>query len=126
MEELVTKASAEVQVTAVSKFFIRKVLLAVCQSPASMRRRRIRCQRARQRVGTRWNRPGGGVLVFGGERGEVAGGFVEHNLLNGEDAMLEGVESGNGLSGGGARSGRFLRVGAAGCALPGSWHEGLV
>jgi hypothetical protein len=36
---------------------------------------------------------GGGVLlvVFGGEFGEIVGGFVEHDLVNGADAVLEGV-----------------------------------
>ena len=50
----------------------------------------------------------GGVVmfvVFGGELGEILGGFVEHDLVNGVDAVLQGVESGCGLSRGGAGSG---------------------
>ena len=65
---------------------------------------------------------GGAVLlvVFGGKLGEIPGFFVEHDLLNGVDAVLEGVKAGCGLTGGGAGSGRLLCVGAAGLALFGS------
>jgi hypothetical protein len=53
----------------------------------------------------------GGVVVFvvfGGEIGEIFGFFVEHELVDGEDAVLESVESGHGLARGGARAGGFL------------------
>jgi hypothetical protein len=33
-------------------------------------------------------------VVFGGELGEIFGFFVEHDLVNGVDAVLESVESG--------------------------------
>jgi hypothetical protein len=39
--------------------------------------------------------------------GEIFGGFVEHDLVLGADAVLEGVEAGCGLALGGARAGRF-------------------
>jgi hypothetical protein len=50
---------------------------------------------------------GGAVVfvVFGGELGEIFGFFVEHDLVNGVDAVLEGVEAGNGFACGGAWSG---------------------
>jgi hypothetical protein len=53
---------------------------------------------------------GGAVMfvVFGGELGEIAGGFVEHDLGYGEDAVLDGVVAGCGLARGGGWSGRFL------------------
>jgi hypothetical protein len=38
------------------------------------------------------------LVVFGGELGEIFGGFVEHDLLSGIDAVLEGVEAGCGLT----------------------------
>jgi hypothetical protein len=43
---------------------------------------------------------GGAVVLveFGGEIGEILGGFVEHDLLLGIDAVLEGVEAGRGLT----------------------------
>jgi hypothetical protein len=65
---------------------------------------------------------GGAVqfVILGGELGEILGFFVEHDLVDGVDAVLQGVESGSGLTCGGARFGRFLRVGAAGRALFGS------
>jgi hypothetical protein len=68
---------------------------------------------------------GGAVLlvVFGGEFGEIFGGFVEHDLVNGADAVLEGVEAGCGLALGSVRTRRFLCVGAASRGLFGSWHE---
>ncbi len=61
---------------------------------------------------------GGAVLlvVLGGELGEIAGGFVEHDLVNGEDAVLRGVVAGCGLALGGWAGG-ILCVGAVGCAL---------
>jgi len=62
------------------------------------------------------------LVVFGGELGEIVGGFVEHDLVVGMDAVLEGVEAGCGFAGGGARAGGFLRIGAAGRGLFGSRH----
>ena len=56
-------------------------------------------------------------VVLGGKLGEIFGFFVEHDLVNGEDAVLQGVEAGLGLACGGAGAGRFLRVGAAGFLL---------
>jgi hypothetical protein len=56
-------------------------------------------------------------VIFIGELGEILGFFVEHDLVNGEDGVLEGVESGYGFACGSARSGRFLCVGVAGCTL---------
>jgi hypothetical protein len=43
---------------------------------------------------------GGAVMlvVFGREPGEIFGGFVEHDLVLGIDAVLEGVEAGRGLT----------------------------
>jgi hypothetical protein len=49
--------------------------------------------------------------VFGGEIGEICGGFVEHDPADGEDAALHGVVVGCGFPLGGARSGRFYAVG---------------
>ena len=71
---------------------------------------------------------GGAVVfvVFGGELGEIFGFFVEHDLVDGVDAVLEGVETRYGLARGSAGTGRFLRVGAAGCALFSGWHEPLL
>jgi len=45
------------------------------------------------------------LVVFGGEIGEILGFFVEQDLVNGEDTVLQGVESGYGLSSGYARAG---------------------
>ena len=45
------------------------------------------------------------LAVFGGEIGEILGFFVEQDLVNGEDTVLQGVESGYGLSSGYARAG---------------------
>jgi hypothetical protein len=52
---------------------------------------------------------GGAVVfvVFGAELGEILGGFVEHDLVLGMDAVLEGVVAGCGLALGGARTARF-------------------
>jgi hypothetical protein len=52
---------------------------------------------------------GGAVVfvVFGGELGEIAGGFVEHDLVNGDDAVLHGVVAGCGLALSGAVTGGF-------------------
>ena len=47
------------------------------------------------------------LVVFGGESGEIAGGFVEHDLMNGDDAVLHGVVAGCGLALGGAVTGGF-------------------
>jgi hypothetical protein len=63
------------------------------------------------------------VVVFGGELGEILGFLVEHDLVNGIDAVLESVESGCGFARGCAGSGRFLCVGAAGSLLFCSWHK---
>jgi hypothetical protein len=62
---------------------------------------------------------GRGVLFveFGGECGEILGGFVEHNFGFGMDAVFQGVLSGFGFAGFATRSGRLLGVGSAGCAL---------
>ena len=52
----------------------------------------------------------GGVVVFvvfGGQLGQILGGFVEHDLVVGIDAVLEGVEAGCGFASGGARAGGF-------------------
>jgi hypothetical protein len=68
----------------------------------------------------------GGVVVFvvfSGELGEILGFFVEHDLVNGVDAVLQGVETGYGFARGSAGSGRFLCVGAAGGLLFCSWHR---
>jgi hypothetical protein len=48
--------------------------------------------------------------------------------MDGENAVLEGVEAGCGFSSSCARSGRFLGVGAAGFALFGSGvrHEAIL
>jgi hypothetical protein len=53
---------------------------------------------------------GGAVVfvVFGGEIGEIFGGFVEHDLLLSIDAVLEGVVAGCGLARGSARTCRGL------------------
>jgi hypothetical protein len=43
----------------------------------------------------------GGIVVFvvfGGQLGEIFGGFVEHDLVLGVDAVLEGVDAGCGLA----------------------------
>src|SRR6202041_3035246 len=52
---------------------------------------------------------GGAVefVVFGGEFGEVFGGFAEHDLMLGMDAVLQGVEAGLGLSFDGDRTSGF-------------------
>jgi hypothetical protein len=52
---------------------------------------------------------GGAVLfvVFGGQFGKIFGGFVEHDLVNGDDAVLEGVVAGCGSALGGAVTGGF-------------------
>ena len=53
----------------------------------------------------------GGVVVFvvfGGELGEIVGGFIEHDLVFGVDAAFEGVEAGCGLALGGEWGGGFL------------------
>jgi hypothetical protein len=36
------------------------------------------------------------LVVFGGELGETFGGFVEHDLMRGVDAVFPGVETGCG------------------------------
>jgi hypothetical protein len=53
---------------------------------------------------------GGAVVfvVFGGEFGEIFGFFVEHDLVNGVDAVLQGVEAGYGFARSGAGAGGFL------------------
>jgi len=58
----------------------------------------------------------GAVLFvrFGGELGEIFGLFIEHDLVDGVDAVFQSVEAGLGLACGGAGTGGFLRVGAAG------------
>ncbi len=70
---------------------------------------------------------GGGVVfvVFGSELGEIFGLFVEHDLVNSVDAVLEGVEAGCGFAGGGARAGRSLCVHAVGFGLLGGCHKNL-
>jgi hypothetical protein len=64
-------------------------------------------------------------VVFGGELGEVFGFFVEHDLVNGVDAVLEGVEAGGRLARSGARSGGFLCVFAIGRGLFRGRHASL-
>ncbi len=124
VKESVAKASPDVQVMVVSIFFTRKALLAVSQSSASTRRVRRRRHSLAASVSTRkrclesaglYNSP-----ILGGELGEILRFFVEHDLVNGVDAVLQGVEAGHGLARGGAGSGRFLCVGAAGRGLFGS------
>ncbi|MGA3238232.1 MAG: hypothetical protein ABSG03_18220 [Bryobacteraceae bacterium] len=70
---------------------------------------------------------GGAVVfvVFGGELGEILGFFVEHDLVDGVDAVLESVETGGGLAGGGAGSGGILCVRAVGRGLFRSCHKSL-
>jgi hypothetical protein len=48
------------------------------------------------------------LVVFGGERGEIFGGFVEHDLGCGDDAVFRGVVAGCGLACGAGWSGGFL------------------
>jgi len=57
------------------------------------------------------------IVEFGGEFGEVLGGFVEHDLGFGVDAVLEGVVAGVGLPPRGDGALRFLAVGPAGSLL---------
>jgi hypothetical protein len=70
---------------------------------------------------------GGAVVfvVFGGELGEIFGFFVEHDLVNGVDAVLQGVEPGYGLARGGARAGGFLCIHAVSRGLFRSRHKSL-
>jgi hypothetical protein len=70
---------------------------------------------------------GGAVVfvVFGGELGEVFGFFVERDLVDGVDAVLESVETGGGLAGGGAGSGGILRIRAVSRGLFRSCHKSL-
>ena len=63
------------------------------------------------------------LVIFGGEVGEILGFFVEHDLVNGEEAVLQGVESGDGFSRGGARAGGFLCVRAVSGGLFCGCHE---
>ena len=65
------------------------------------------------------------LVVFVSEFGEIFGFFVEHDLVNGEDGVLEGVESGYGLALGSARSGRFLCIHAVSCVLFRGCHNNL-
>ena len=46
-------------------------------------------------------------VVFGSQFGEILDGFVEHDLMNGDDAVLHGVVAGCGLALGGAVTGGF-------------------
>jgi len=51
------------------------------------------------------------LVVLGGKLGEIAGGFVEHDLMRRVDAVLEGVELGCGLLwGGGVWFGSFHKT----------------
>jgi hypothetical protein len=52
---------------------------------------------------------GGAVVfvVFGGKLGEIFGGFVEHDLVLGIDAVLEGVVAVRSVALGSARAGGF-------------------
>ncbi len=52
---------------------------------------------------------GGAVVfvVFGCQFGEIFDGFVEHDLMNGDDAVLHGVVAGCGLALGGVVTGGF-------------------
>jgi len=65
------------------------------------------------------------LMILGGELGEIFGFFIEHDLVDGVDAVLEGVESGNGFSSGGAGSGRFLCVGAVSRGLFRGCHKSV-
>jgi hypothetical protein len=55
---------------------------------------------------------GGAVMfvVLGGELGEIFRVLVEHDLVDGVDAVLQGVEAGCGFGPGGARPGVFLCI----------------
>jgi hypothetical protein len=68
---------------------------------------------------------GGAVMfvIFGCEIGEIFGGFVEHDLGSGEDAVLDGVAAGCGFPCGSARPGRFLRIHAVRSGLFSCWHK---
>ena len=61
-------------------------------------------------------------VIFGGEFSEVVGGFGEHDLLFGVNAVLQGVIARLGLSGGSDGAGGFLSVGSAGGALSACGH----
>ena len=69
---------------------------------------------------------GGSVLmmIFGGELGEIVGGFAARDLLLGIDAVLQRVEAGYGFARGGARTrwtlARLARLVVQICL--GSWH----
>ena len=52
-------------------------------------------------------------VVFGSEFGEILGGFGEHDLLFGVDAVLQSVEAGVGLALGGDGAAGFRCVGDA-------------
>ena len=70
---------------------------------------------------------GGTVMfvVFGCELGEIFGFFVEHDLVNGVDAVLQGVETGYGFARGGARAGGFLCIHAVSRGLFRGCHKCL-
>src|ERR1039457_2132715 len=64
-----------------------------------------------------------GAVVGGGERVVVGGIFAGDDDGGGVDAVFKGVEAGSGLALDGARSGRFLRVGAICGDLSWSSHD---
>ena len=65
-------------------------------------------------------------VKFGGKFSEILGGFGEHDLLFGVNAVLQGVEARFGFSGSGDRAGGFLSVGPAGGALSACGHIGFL
>jgi len=65
------------------------------------------------------------LVIFCGELGEVLGFFVEHDLVDGVNAVLQGVEAGYGLACGGARAGIFLCIQAIRCGLLIGCHKNL-
>ena len=65
-------------------------------------------------------------MVFGGQLGEIFGGFCEHDLLLGMDAVLQGVEAGLGFSFVSDWALGLLTVGSAGCALSTCGHIGIL
>ena len=70
---------------------------------------------------------GGAVVcvVTGGQLGEILGFFIEHNPVNGEDAVLEGVETGYGFALDAARAGVFLSISAISGDLFSGCHKNL-